>query len=150
MQCWYLVYASGWYVQPWYWLYTFYSLVCGYLCLCTLLGVPKLQSGGSMDEQTTNYKYLSWNVRGLNATARQEDVKQVNATSRPDLICLQETKMGMFDNSTIRRILDQSLKITFSFSYLLELVVASCLQHDQVCYYYKIHNNQQKLFRPRY
>lgn len=68
-----------------------------------------------MADQTTNYKYLSWNVRGLNAPARQEDVKQVVATFKPDLICFQETKMSIMDNSTIRRILGTKFENNFCF-----------------------------------
>ena len=36
---------------------------------------------------------LFWNVRGLNATARQDAVRSLVDSSRCDIVCLQETKM---------------------------------------------------------
>lgn len=56
----------------------------------------------SMDEPIKNYSILSWNVRGLNSAAKQEDVKQVIQTYRPMLVCLQETKMQDVTSAVVR------------------------------------------------
>lgn len=68
-----------------------------------------------MADPTKLYKFLSWNVRGLNSVARQEDVKQVIATFRPDLICMQETKMSTSDNAIIRSALGPEYENNFCF-----------------------------------
>jgi hypothetical protein len=41
-----------------------------------------------MDQLMQNYQIMSWHVRGLNSSSRQEDVKQVVNTYKPYLICL--------------------------------------------------------------
>jgi exonuclease III len=48
---------------------------------------------------------MTWNVRGLNNPTRYEEVKQVVNTIRPDIICLQETKLQEINTSSIRSIL---------------------------------------------
>jgi exonuclease III len=40
-------------------------------------------------------KILIWNVRGLNSSARQDSVRTLIASSRADIVCLQETKMAV-------------------------------------------------------
>jgi hypothetical protein len=49
-------------------------------------------TGGSlwfpMDDPSQNYSFMSWNVRGMNNAASREDVKQMVALYKPDLICL--------------------------------------------------------------
>jgi endonuclease/exonuclease/phosphatase family metal-dependent hydrolase len=59
-----------------------------------------VQSGMSLvacpiyvDNLIKQFKMLSWNVRGLNSCAKQEDVKQIITIIKPDILCLQETKM---------------------------------------------------------
>jgi exonuclease III len=37
-------------------------------------------------------KIIIWNVRGLNKKARRDAVRQTIVSTRPDLVCLQETK----------------------------------------------------------
>ena len=44
---------------------------------------------------------LYWNVRGLNRRARRDCVREVVTSSRPDIVCLQETKMATISPSTI-------------------------------------------------
>jgi exonuclease III len=48
---------------------------------------------------------LSWNVRGLNNRAKQGDIKQVINIFRPNIICLQETKIERIDAAQIRNTL---------------------------------------------
>jgi exonuclease III len=55
-----------------------------------------------MDSLIKQYKFLSWNVRGLNSIAKQENAKQVVTSFRTDLIYLQETKMMSVDVACIR------------------------------------------------
>jgi exonuclease III len=68
-----------------------------------------------MDHLMQNYKIMSWNVRGLNNPALQEDVKQVISTFNPDLIYLQETKLSCLNNFTIRSILAPQFENSFVF-----------------------------------
>jgi exonuclease III len=51
--------------------------------------------------QSQIYKILSWNVRGLNNSVRQEDVRQMVSAVKPEIICLQETKLATIDKSTV-------------------------------------------------
>jgi exonuclease III len=37
-------------------------------------------------------KILIWNVRGLNRKARRDSVRSVITSTRPNIVCLQETK----------------------------------------------------------
>jgi exonuclease III len=38
------------------------------------------------------YKVLIWNVHGLNRKARRDAIRDMIASTRPDLVCLQEMK----------------------------------------------------------
>jgi exonuclease III len=40
----------------------------------------------AMDNTHHNYKVLSWNVRGMNNPARQEDLRQITAQFSPDIV----------------------------------------------------------------
>jgi len=42
-------------------------------------------------------KLICWNVRGLNCAARREAVKISLQQTRPDIVCLQETKLDSID-----------------------------------------------------
>jgi hypothetical protein len=48
---------------------------------------------------------LIWNVCGLNGAARQAGVRNLIASSRIDVVCLQETKMEGLSRITVLRIL---------------------------------------------
>jgi exonuclease III len=58
-----------------------------------------------MNNANRSYQMMSWNVRGFNNPSRQEEVKQVVSTFKPDVICLQETKLSEISNSNVRNIL---------------------------------------------
>lgn len=62
-----------------------------------------------------HFKILSWNVRGLNSGAKQEDVKQVIKDYKPDIICLQETKMAYIDTTIIRNSLGEDYVDNFFY-----------------------------------
>jgi exonuclease III len=62
-----------------------------------------------------HYKILSWNVRGLNNPAKQEDVKQIVSSYRPNLICFQETKMQTVDTTVVRNTLGTDFENNFMF-----------------------------------
>jgi exonuclease III len=68
-----------------------------------------------MDNLLQQCKLLSWNIRGLNNPAWQEDVKQVISTFRPDLICLQETKLPHISASIVRNSLGPLFENNFIF-----------------------------------
>jgi len=38
-------------------------------------------------------KILIWNMRGINSSARQDSVRTIVDSARPDIVCIQETKM---------------------------------------------------------
>jgi exonuclease III len=54
-----------------------------------------------MAEPTSDYDFLSWNVRGLNNPAKQKDVRQVVQTFKPFVVCMQETKLYEISSSTM-------------------------------------------------
>jgi exonuclease III len=55
-----------------------------------------------MDNPIQHFKFLCWNVRGLNNQAKQEDLRQIINIFKPDLLCIQETKLDRVDPSLIR------------------------------------------------
>jgi exonuclease III len=55
-----------------------------------------------MEEVNLSYKILSWNVRGLNNRAKQEDVSLTVSMLKPDLICIQETKTEVMTPSIMQ------------------------------------------------
>jgi exonuclease III len=58
---------------------------------------------------------MSWNVRGMNSGAIQEDIKQVTNIFKPDLICIQETKMEVINNTIIRSTLGYDYEGQFGY-----------------------------------
>jgi hypothetical protein len=95
-----------------------------------------------MDNMHHHYKILSWNVRGLNSLARQENVKQLISIYKPEVVCLQETKMSFIDDRIVRNIIlctSQPLELvegsfwlphlhTFSYRILFCLITQSQFQ----------------------
>ena len=49
-----------------------------------------------------NLKIISWNVRGLNDRDKRLQVRNMVRRWRPDVICLQETKMELITRAVIR------------------------------------------------
>ncbi|XP_077249344.1 uncharacterized protein LOC143888833 [Tasmannia lanceolata] len=47
-------------------------------------------------------KILSWNVNGLGSLAKRAQVKGLVKKSKPDLICIQETKLKVIDRSMVK------------------------------------------------
>jgi exonuclease III len=96
-----------------------YSVVpvvcCGPLCAWPLVILLFHLLPCSMDNPNCQFKFLSWNVRGLNSGARQEDLKQVVASSRPDIVCIQETKMALVTPQVVTSSLGQSFQNNFFF-----------------------------------
>lgn len=68
-----------------------------------------------MDNLPYQYKLMTWNVRGLNGSAKQEDVKQVISIYKPDLVCLQETKLASVSHSTILNVLGHEYEDSFMY-----------------------------------
>lgn len=52
---------------------------------------------------------LTWNVRGLNDAAHRELVREVITCSKPNIVCLQETKISTFNRSLAYETLGQCL-----------------------------------------
>lgn len=52
---------------------------------------------------------LNWNVRGLNDAAHKELVRETMISSRPSLVCLQETKLATLSDSLARDTLGLAL-----------------------------------------
>jgi intein-encoded DNA endonuclease-like protein len=75
---------------------------------------PLVASVSFMNSVVQHYKMLSWNVRGLNSQAKQEDVRQVIHLFSLDVICLQETKLERVDNALMRNVLGPAFDSNFS------------------------------------
>jgi exonuclease III len=58
---------------------------------------------------------MPWNVRGLNNQARQEDVNQVVSMFKPDVICIQETKLSCIDQCILRSTLGVDYEGNFCY-----------------------------------
>lgn len=58
--------------------------------------------------------FLIWNVRGLNSRAHHDMVRTVVEHKHVSLVCLQETKMNVIDDQTVRDIIGGS----FDYFYL--------------------------------
>jgi hypothetical protein len=111
-----------------YWVWPLFGMSCHVICClhCSsrrilwtstwlLSCLLWLQHFLHMDSLNNHYKVLSWNVRGLNSIAKQEDVKQVVNVHKPDLICLQETKMSTISIAMVRSFLDYDYENNFLF-----------------------------------
>jgi hypothetical protein len=68
-----------------------------------------------MDPDQQHYKIFTWNIRGVNNTTCQEDVKQVISIYKPDLVCLQETKMESVSQAIIRNGLGPAYQDSFAY-----------------------------------
>ena len=55
-----------------------------------------------------NTTILSWNVRGLNAQARRDNVRTLVDDIRPSIVCLQETKLDVIPTSLILSMLGRA------------------------------------------
>jgi hypothetical protein len=49
-----------------------------------------------------NVKILSWNVRGMNELDKRLQIKSLLKGWKADIICLQETKLGLISNRIVR------------------------------------------------
>lgn len=58
---------------------------------------------------------LSWNVRGLNAQARRDNVRTLVEDVRPWIVCLQETKLNVIDTFLVFSMLGRDFQ---EFAYL--------------------------------
>jgi exonuclease III len=57
---------------------------------------------------------LIWNVRGLNAKAHHDALRELVASEHPSLICLHETKLTVISQFDVMQMLGPG----FDFSYL--------------------------------
>lgn len=62
-----------------------------------------------------NPSLVCWNVRGLNNPAKRKAVKEFLATTKINIVCLQETKMDVIDNFVVMQCLGPSFD---GFAYL--------------------------------
>ena len=67
---------------------------------------------------TTSFKRLVWNVRGLNNQTRRNAIFQMVNVVRPSIVCLQETKMELVTTEVVAHCLGNKLE---SFYYLLAI-----------------------------
>lgn len=56
-----------------------------------------------MNNNNKTFKFLSWNVRGLNQKEKRTEIKHEIITQKPQLVCLQETKWDQEDERVIRQ-----------------------------------------------
>jgi hypothetical protein len=76
---------------------------CGCLCFVSLV---------SMNSSLTIF---NWNVRGLNSVVRREEVLKLLQSSRPMIVCLQETKLEQISDQLVVEFLGQRLSNLFFF-----------------------------------
>jgi exonuclease III len=57
---------------------------------------------------------LVWNVRGLNARARRDVVRELVASEHPSIVCLQETKLHVISPFDLMQIVG----LGFEYFYL--------------------------------
>src|SRR5664279_4570356 len=50
------------------------------------------------------YHFISWNVRGLNDKRKRIVIRQTILIERPDIICMQETKLNQIDRTLLNQI----------------------------------------------
>jgi hypothetical protein len=76
------------------------------LCLFSLSMFSSAFASGCakvfMDSSNHQFKFMSWNVRGMNSRARPEDIKQVTNIFKSDIICIQEIKMEVINSTIIK------------------------------------------------
>lgn len=65
---------------------------------------------------TTNVLLLNWNVRGLNQPSRRDTVKEMVQSTRATIVCLQETKLEVVDDTLVTQTLGR--KFARNYSYL--------------------------------
>jgi hypothetical protein len=81
---------------------------------------------------------LNWNVRGLNDAAHRELVSETVVCSRPNIVCLQETKLSSITPTMALEILGQHLDSYLDLGaqgtrgYLVGMEQRYCLSHQ--CY----------------
>ena len=57
-----------------------------------------------------NLKFISWNVRGLNVRQKRLAVRQAFLLEKPDIVCIQETKLENVDDKLIIEICGKRLQ----------------------------------------
>jgi len=62
-----------------------------------------------------NTTIMSWNVRGLNERARRDNVRTLVDDIRPNIVCLQETKLDVISQYLVFAMLGMSFT---DFAYL--------------------------------
>ncbi|RCV36438.1 hypothetical protein SETIT_7G319000v2, partial [Setaria italica] len=58
-----------------------------------------------MNSGNVSFSLISWNVRGLGDTNKRSLVRDAISSSRPNFICLQETKLDNIDCLTVKSFL---------------------------------------------
>jgi hypothetical protein len=71
--------------------------------------------GNLMDNMSQQFNILSWNIRGLNSVAGQENLRQMISVHKPELVCIHETKMEIINSITIRNALGPEFEDKFHF-----------------------------------
>lgn len=52
----------------------------------------------------TKYQFISWNVRGLNDRRKRIAIRQTILIEKPDIVCMQETKLSQMNSSLLNQI----------------------------------------------
>jgi exonuclease III len=55
------------------------------------------------------YKFISWNVRGVNEREKRLAIRQTILLENPDIVCLQETKIGDMTNRMAKELCGRKL-----------------------------------------
>lgn len=57
----------------------------------------------------TSYKFISWNVRGVNQKEKRLAIRQTIILEKPDIVCLQETKVSIMTNRMAKELCGRKL-----------------------------------------
>lgn len=68
----------------------------------TPFGLNAVLSLFLMNDLTRKFNFLTWNVRGLNEVEKRQTIKGFLNIERPDVICLQETKLSNHTSQIIK------------------------------------------------
>jgi exonuclease III len=60
--------------------------------------------GGLGVVEVVTVRIISWNVRGLGSLEKWREVRQLVREKNPFILCIQETKLSIFDDSVCKSI----------------------------------------------
>lgn len=62
-----------------------------------------------------SFRLLSWNVRGLNSQIRRDVVRDMVRTTKPTVVCLQQTKLQLISDDIVMQTLGTQFREHYFF-----------------------------------